>query len=521
MRKLFVEYIFLFFISLLLLSQSLSAQHYISSNYYDEIVLFVNGYAEVTQNDKYGLINTKGDIVIPCIYDEINANDLSPWVAYGLVSVKKGMFWGAVDSTGKVVLPFKYDNLTAFYDHGISIATKNKKSGCINYKGDTVIPFIYDTIWFLCNGVRKVAYNGRIGYLDSVGNKIVDCKYDGGRDFCEGVMAVMKGNKWGFINKKDSIIIPFMYDNAYGFSEGLANVCLKGESGFIDKKNNIRIPFNYSDQYGCYAFSNGYARVVIDGRTGMIDKTGKTIIPFEYEDYGWDQYMDGCFILERQFKNESQTYALFDSTGKAITGFDYEWINHFGSHKFEVEKKNKYGVIDNKGNIIIPIEYDDHFWVSNYTIYSTTQQGNLVFLDSMGNIAIPFTSESIHPHDFRPNALFACFFDSVAIVPYHNTWRIINRKGQFTDSFIGTQDIRLYYENDVLGTKGRLENFYREGKWVKHYEDGRLKEIAHYKHGLKTGTYKYWDRNGFLIENILYKNDTIKKNRIKGNIVLQ
>lgn len=38
-------------------------------NKYDEVYDFSNGLAKVKRNDKSGFINTKGEDVIPCIYD--------------------------------------------------------------------------------------------------------------------------------------------------------------------------------------------------------------------------------------------------------------------------------------------------------------------------------------------------------------------------------------------------------------------------------------------------------------------
>jgi hypothetical protein len=509
-KNVFMQNKYKVFLSLLLFQQLLIAQHHKASDYYTSIGLFAGGFAGVTQNGKCGLINPKGELVIPCLYDEFNRPDLSPYFFHGVIPAKKGEYWGVIDSTGQTIVPFDYDEINGFWDHGISIATKNKKAGCINYKGEVVLPFIFDDIWDLNEGIRLVNCNGKVGYFDSLGKQIIDFKYDSGLSCQEGLIPVLKGTKWGYINKKDSIVIPFIYESASLFSEGLASVSLNNKTGFIDKHNKTIIPFIYFE--GDYSFYNGYARVMLDNKIGMIDKSGKVIIPFEYDGNENDSYAGGCFIVERQLPKQEQSYALFDSTGKAITGFDYYTIIYQGNNKFSVEKAGKYGVIDNKGNIVVPIEYDDFIWNSNFNVSCSFKQGKIIYIDSTGKTVIPPINCNNNYDDFiSPAGLSSLFYDTVAVVPYHGSLRIINRNGQFVDHFKGTKKVKLYYANGVLGTKGKLRNFYREGTWIGYYENGKENVIIHYKHGVKNGEYKYWDTSGVITKDVFYENDIIIK----------
>ncbi|GHV12530.1 hypothetical protein FACS1894219_05630 [Clostridia bacterium] len=67
--------------------------------------------APVYKNGKCGFINTKGDVVIPYIYDSVH------WFCEGYAAVKKGGKWGFIDDTANIVIPFEYDDV-------ISIPTK-------------------------------------------------------------------------------------------------------------------------------------------------------------------------------------------------------------------------------------------------------------------------------------------------------------------------------------------------------------------------------------------------------------
>src|SRR6185312_12870828 len=124
----------------LLSALSLFGQRHSTPDYFDEIWPFYNGYTMVSQNEKMGLINAKCELVVPCIYDEIGSFDLSPYFFYGTLAVRIGKKWGAIDSTGKMVLPIEYDYVDPFWNNGTSIVTKNGKKGVVNTKGVFTAP---------------------------------------------------------------------------------------------------------------------------------------------------------------------------------------------------------------------------------------------------------------------------------------------------------------------------------------------------------------------------------------------
>jgi len=499
-------YFTILFVQISLLSYS---QHHANSYYFTNILMYENGYAQVEQNGKTGAINMKGDLVIPCIYDDLSSGDFTPCVNYGAASVKKHGHWGVVDSTGKVIVPFIYDEIECFSEYGTAIAKKDGRYGCLNSKGQVIAPFIYDNMLYLNNGLRLVLHNDKVGYLDSTGRQIIDCKYLDGLECREGLMAVNRNGRWGFINKKDSTIIPFIYDSVEPFSNGLACVSINGKSGFINHSNKVIIPFIYPE--GKFLFHNGYSHITVNDKTGIINKKGDTVIPFKYENYEFDEFQAKCFMIERHLPGEDEAYALFDSTGKTITGFDYDHIYYIGNNQFIVEKQGKHGIINSKGHVIVPIEYDE-FWNSDYNIFSVGKEGTLGCIDSTGKTIIPFIFSKKGTSEYFSDGAIACLFlDTLTIAPYHGTWRTINRKGQFVDHIKGTQYVRLYYENRVLGTEGRLRNFYKEGKWISRYENGKTRALITFKHGVKNGKYQLWDTTGSLIKYDIYRDDTLIK----------
>lgn len=60
---------------------------------------------KIRSNGKYGMLDTSGNLVIPCIYDEIIA------IENGLFKVRVNNAWGAVNAYGKTLCTCKCRNL--------------------------------------------------------------------------------------------------------------------------------------------------------------------------------------------------------------------------------------------------------------------------------------------------------------------------------------------------------------------------------------------------------------------------
>jgi hypothetical protein len=71
---------------------------------------FCNELIDVELNGEWGFINTEGEQVIPCIYDEV-----FPFIE-GLAGVLKNDYWGFINTEGEQVIPCIYDEVIPFYE---------------------------------------------------------------------------------------------------------------------------------------------------------------------------------------------------------------------------------------------------------------------------------------------------------------------------------------------------------------------------------------------------------------------
>lgn len=100
---------------------------------YDYIYTFENGLAVARLNGCYGIINEHDVEVVPFNLDYPDMRGLRN--GYATMKNNQGK-WGAIDSKGKVVIPCEYDSLVIFDEGGVACVEKDGRKIEINTKGD-------------------------------------------------------------------------------------------------------------------------------------------------------------------------------------------------------------------------------------------------------------------------------------------------------------------------------------------------------------------------------------------------
>jgi len=171
---------------------------------YSLIGEFRGGLALVQFQGKFGYINAKGEEIIPTVYTEIQAfkegmarfkrDTVSGYLNLqgveviksaafgslkdfenGLAIVQKDDKYGCVDKTGKVVIPFVYDELRGFSE-GLAAAQRNGKWIFVNSNGKQAFQGEFDTVMSFTNGLAKVNARGREFFIDKTGNCRLYCR---------------------------------------------------------------------------------------------------------------------------------------------------------------------------------------------------------------------------------------------------------------------------------------------------------------------------------------------------------
>lgn len=111
---------------------------------------FYNGYAIVKLNDKRGVINTKGKVVIPFKYQTIEFNASALYNNKHLFIVKENDKYNLINLNSENISRESYDNIESRFNRiskkDYFIIQKDKKNGVADMEGKIIVPIIYDLI---------------------------------------------------------------------------------------------------------------------------------------------------------------------------------------------------------------------------------------------------------------------------------------------------------------------------------------------------------------------------------------
>jgi hypothetical protein len=128
-----------------------------------QLTEYEHGFCRIIQDEKYGILNDKGEFVVPIKYDYIESfSEFSDLMENDtLFCVKLNNKYGAIDKAGNIKIPMIYERLQPF-SYGITIANKDDKVGLINYKNEIIVPFLSSSYAQSSNfGKRSYSLNGK------------------------------------------------------------------------------------------------------------------------------------------------------------------------------------------------------------------------------------------------------------------------------------------------------------------------------------------------------------------------
>ena len=339
-------------------------------------------------------------LIVQCVYAQYD--QVGHDFGNGLRRVKKGYYYGFIDSDEQVVIPLKYLYLDEFTDGKQCVVARLDNSyGMIDKNGKNVVSFKYDYMGYdYGNGLRmvRIKNNNEDGYLygfiDKNGKEIIPLKYVLLDDFSEGkkliwsrleedhgveylidekgkrvypyivedgingpdglVLIMDENGRRGLVNNRSGkLLLPPTYSFLWYPSEGMLRVSSESDYdnkyGFLDGETyKMVIPAIYDNVAD---FSDGLAAVCKDDKVGFIDKKGKVIIPFDYyANYPQFSFAYGlCPVIKRGEKH----YAIIDKNGRELTpyiyGNFYDIYDPVGFKSNVVGEKNKYHYFDHNG----------------------------------------------------------------------------------------------------------------------------------------------------------------------------
>lgn len=423
-------------------------------------------YFILYNNEKYGVIDINGEIIIQPNYDRII-----------IPNPKKAVFICSNNDSKNVVLDEKSKQIFTIYDNVEPIAI----NGII-----TSLPYEKD--------ILKYEVNGQYGLIDMQGKRISKAIYEdiNGLKYKEGELVAKKDGKYGVIDINGKTIINFDYDNIeadkyyvekIGYKNSGYIVCNKTDEGYRygyisnnGKKilntefNNIQRITELTDDTNIYLIAS------VNGQYGLL-KNSEKIIDYRYQGIEYNE-QNNLLIM-----NRATRYGVYTLSGEEVVPLEYKTllfngiyiyakngndIKYFtnrgeevttefttlqpiknGEYYISINEYGLYGVIDKNENTIVENKYVlIEYLFNNYLLAYKNEAGREIIELGKG-IVKEFNNQTILNKIGQSNLIKAEDMQNNKIAIYDDKMQLIIN---LNDAQLDIRDtyIKLYNENTIM-----------------------------------------------------------------------
>ena len=374
-------------------------------------------YFTLEQNQKYGVIDRNGNIVIEAEYGAVQIPNPSKAIFVCVKEYNENTkeYETVVYNEKKDVLLSNYKNVQAIsiytnvnstpYEKSVLTYKENGKYGLINLEGKQITKPIYDEISSINykEGTFIVKQNELEGIINMKGKVIIKCEYESVTSdnyYSENVnnkqagFIVSKktedGYRYGYVNYRGTIILNPIYTQLERVTEianekGVYFIAFKnGQAGLL--KNNKEI-LNYEYEDIQYNVLGSIFITKRNGKYGAVNQEGTTVLYPEYDNV----YTGGMYLNALKDKD----IFIFDLNGNKIeTNEVSKTKTENANYYITIDKNNKYKVVDSKDNIIIDKDYTYiEYLLGDYFIVERDSKSGII--NSNGKSIIELKYDSI------------------------------------------------------------------------------------------------------------------------------
>ena len=198
------------------------------------------------------------------------------------------------------------------------------------------------------------------------------------------------------------ILIPFEQYGKFGFMNRNAEIVVEPIYDFLSGEFYTETDQIVVGVLKHRVFPNGdkpklYSKLAY----GVMDATGQLILATDYARIIFSD--DRQYITAQTY--ECTGYIVYSNKGEVVVAEkEYYWIDGFWNGFTRVIRNSKFGVIDTKNQIILPIEYDNiwNFYDKDYNtiVVEKDKISNHISFDTLNRISNPNMAQIIEGPDF-------------------------------------------------------------------------------------------------------------------------
>lgn len=361
------------------------------SEKYEDITFLGNKHIEVYEDAKFGVIDSTGKVIIPLEYNKIQSYSSSK----NLFIAQKNKLKGIINSQNQIILPFEYSDIEYSYSTNFFAVSKNEKFGIVNKKNQIIVPLQHRGAKVVNDSCFIIIGDYGSYICDQTGKQIsktyshINQFYNLGNDHYTEVEDFNGSGVISLQNIKE--IIPTEYDEVR-VRENFISIKKNGLYGIASFNGSILFPIIFEEKF--YEL-NQFNKARKNSKYGIIDNTGKTISDFIYDEIFI--YRDYIFFKNYNNLNSNvaeKDYAVLVKSGKSqiidlktnliIADYDFE-VHSINKNFFWVKKNGLWGTFNpNKNDFIVYPKYDSPMYKINNGLIIIQHKEKYGLLDFRG-----------------------------------------------------------------------------------------------------------------------------------------
>lgn len=343
----------------------------------DEVdIWYENNLLKFKENEKYGLIDFSGKVILNAEYDNIFAMD---GIRKSIIIEKDGKKGLVNSSIGEVIINPEYDEITTLtktYENGY-IVKKDGKCGIISANGKTVFEPVYEEIKNVTsNGYYAVVENGKLKMINDLGKDILTTGFDTIEDINGENIIITLNGKYGVISFDGTVLINPEYEELR-YIYGTYYIAKKSALyGIISTTDEVKIDFTYTTME--YVKSADFIQADDENyKTDLIDREFNIVLQ---DIIISDLNLDDGYLRVR----EGNDYNYYNFKFEKKTSKEVLSTNTL----FLIKENGKYGYENKNGERIVDAIYDDAKEQNKFGYCAVKKDGKWGALKSDGTVIV-------------------------------------------------------------------------------------------------------------------------------------
>lgn len=352
---------------------------------FDDASDFHEGFAGVCKNDSCYFINKSGEktseLFVEETYDYTN----------GIAIVKKQNRYYLINRSGQLISK-AFEDISPASDN-LFVARQNGLYGAVNYKAETIIPFVYKKLGTFRNGYAYY-FSDQYG-LVSTGNKTLQARWDWISEIdTNNLVIVKKGKRFGLMDLSESLLLQAEFDYISHCTGQIYLVVKNDLYGFYDAGGKCYISgvdYDYDKAFDNAYYTNGKQfKLIEEDEVALMDANGRISIPF-------GTYTDVFFAKDDVIRiQKGRKYGYVDRKLKAITAAEYDKAGDFENNAAVVSKAGTAQLMNRAGKILFTLK-DGSIEKQDDLLYKTTLNGLSGLINNKGEVLLPAEYTSLEP----------------------------------------------------------------------------------------------------------------------------